>query len=239
MIWLCEQSRRFGEGELRAMCRVVAPSRRPYIAQYRQLGDRVNAALAYLMLRIAMWQQEGDGRRFELQTGPSGKPDFAGRREGMPQFNLSHSREAVAVALAPVAVGVDVEEAVAYDASWCRSLLTDEERREVEGAAEPDMAFTRLWTQKEAVAKRLGCGIACDVAALLQRPEAGSVASQRRGTRWLSVCPGPIAPLYSLTREDVMAYVAFFQQLDGATSAAASTRHTAPPARAHRLGAMR
>ncbi len=95
---------------------------------------------------------------WQFDAGPDGKPQVRGP---VPtEFNLSHSGDAVAVAIADQAVGVDIE---------CHRALQD--ARAIAGTvfhprelhwlhAQPDFlaAFYKLWTLKEAVLKAMGRG---------------------------------------------------------------------------------
>ena len=92
-----------------------------------------------------------------------GKPTLAAPAAG-PQFNLSHSGEWGVIAVAPFAVGVDVEQIRDERASADvqKRFLTEGERellarrREAHG----DAAFFLIWSRKEAYLKAVGFGLA-------------------------------------------------------------------------------
>ena len=56
-------------------------------------------------------------------------------------------------------IGVDVESVRAFDEEVARYAMNDDELRQILQAPRPDVAFTRLWTQKEAILKRSGQGL--------------------------------------------------------------------------------
>jgi 4'-phosphopantetheinyl transferase len=91
--------------------------------------------------------------------GPHGRPALAGADRSV-QFSLSHSGDLVLVAVAGVPIGVDVEELseeqVAADLS---TRLHPAEQREITAADQPRLAFTRVWTRKEAYLKGIGIGL--------------------------------------------------------------------------------
>ena len=69
--------------------------------------------------------------------------------------------------MAPFAVGVDIERIGRYDEALARHVLNDQEFAAVQQASDPQLAFTRYWTQKEAVVKLTGRGIDDDLKNLL------------------------------------------------------------------------
>jgi 4'-phosphopantetheinyl transferase len=96
-----------------------------------------------------------------------GKPALA---EGQPQlwFNLSHTHDAVALAISRHGeVGIDLE-ALEPAVTPLPDALTDRERARL-GASKPDSIagdFLALWCAKEAAAKALGLGTSLDFSRL-------------------------------------------------------------------------
>ena len=135
----------------------VSPERRALAQSYRREIDQRQSVAAYLLLKEALRSQYGIAGNPQLALGPNGKPflpDYPGIH-----FNLSHCRRAVACAVAESPVGVDIEVIAPVDAEVARQVLSATERREVERADAPEVAFARLWTRKEAVVKLTGEGI--------------------------------------------------------------------------------
>jgi 4'-phosphopantetheinyl transferase len=64
-------------------------------------------------------------------------------------------------------VGVDVESIGRYNESLARHVLNDQEFSLVQQASNPQLAFIRYWTQKEAIVKYTGRGIDDDLKNLL------------------------------------------------------------------------
>ena len=93
----------------------------------------------------------------QLAYGPSGKPCL----RGLPDvhFNISHTKGLVACAMSQKPVGIDVERIKPYPKSVLRKM-TERERFYIQHAVNPDEAFMRVWTIKEAVIKRTGEGLA-------------------------------------------------------------------------------
>ena len=84
----------------------------------------------------------------EIFRNKSGKPCF---QNGKPNFSISHSKNAVMVAISESAVGVDIE-------MRREDMETDRINRRFFGEENRD--FFRLWTEKEALAKMTGEGLA-------------------------------------------------------------------------------
>jgi 4'-phosphopantetheinyl transferase len=56
-------------------------------------------------------------------------------------------------------VGIDIESVREYNDSLARYTMNEQELQLINASEHPDLAFTRLWTMKEAVLKWDGSGI--------------------------------------------------------------------------------
>ena len=72
---------------------------------------------------------------------------------------MSHCRAGVVCALSDAPIGVDIESIREYNDSLARYTMNEEEMLAINAAERPAVAFTRLWTMKEAVVKCKGSGI--------------------------------------------------------------------------------
>jgi 4'-phosphopantetheinyl transferase len=130
--------------------------------------------------------------RVEIRADERGKPQLAGREL---EFNLSYSGELALVAVARVAVGVDVEQVEEIDdelPELVDFVLSRRERRQLMAVAADDRvaAYYRAFTRKEAYVKATGEGMSgrplpeveCDLA----KPELVAVAGVSAGElkRW-------------------------------------------------------
>ena len=113
--------------------------------------------MAYLLLCEALRKEYGIDCRPVFGYGEHGKPVLV----GLPHIhsNLSHCREAVACVVSDRPVGIDVESVREYRESLVSYTMNDAERADISRHPRPEIAFTRLWTMKEAVLKRTGEGI--------------------------------------------------------------------------------
>ena len=78
-------------------------------------------------------------------------------------FSISHCRKGILVAIDTQPIGVDIESVRRVDEALVEHTMNSREIEEIHASDNPDMAFTRLWTQKEAVLKQRGTGINCDL----------------------------------------------------------------------------
>ena len=185
----------------------LSAQRREQALRFRfELGRRQSVA-AYLLLRTALEQEYGITEPPLFEYGEHGKPKLAPlsspplggnpdaqeaspngwTMEGSLHFNLSHCREAVACVLSNQPVGIDIESIRPIKESLVCYTMNDAEQELIFSAPNPDVAFTRLWTRKEAVMKLSGHGLATDMKSVLDncsallltvaRPECGYVWS--------------------------------------------------------------
>lgn len=151
--------------DLDAALRSISEQRREQALRYRyELGQR-QCVLAYLLLKRALHDEYGIDGNPVFSYGEHGKPfltDYPGIH-----FSLSHCREAVACAVSTKPVGIDVESVREYKEGLARYTMSDDELQQILSADRPDVAFTRLWTMKEAVLKMAGTGITNDIKTVL------------------------------------------------------------------------
>ena len=110
-----------------------------------------------------------------LEYGIDEAPVFTYGNKGKPllqvhpdiHFSLSHCHEAVAVALSDHPVGIDIETVGHYSPEVARHVMNDDEMRQIEASALPEVAFTRLWTMKESLYKLTGDDNGGDMAGML------------------------------------------------------------------------
>lgn len=129
------------------------------VAQKKKSEEKRHTLGAALLLRHALLQ-EGISS-FALFKGTNGKPYLKG--EGMPFFNISHSKDRVMCVLSDRPVGCDVQwmdprislsvanrffSKQEYD--WIQNEPNEEARR---------LLFYRIWTLKESFAKMTGEGV--------------------------------------------------------------------------------
>jgi 4'-phosphopantetheinyl transferase len=129
--------------------------------------DRREFIAAHALLRAMLtFYLDRPAPAWRFSTDASGKPALAGEM-ALPefQFNLSHTRGLVAVAVAAHGkLGIDVEkiDRDKADFSIAETYFAASEAATLRRVPEPDRpnCFFRLWTLKEAYLKAIGTGLA-------------------------------------------------------------------------------
>jgi len=140
--------------------------------------DRARYIVGRGALRCVIADQLGcSPAEIRFSYGGNGKPTLEGSRRHI-EFNVAHSEGDAVIALADeAAIGVDIEHLrpIADLESLARLVFSDAERRELELAPEPVLAFLNGWTRKEAYVKALGLGLTAPLreitVSLSSRPE--------------------------------------------------------------------
>ena len=152
--------------DLDAALAEISEQRREQAVKFKhELGQRL-CVLAYQLLKQGLSEVYGIRENPQFEYNEHGKPSIVGHPE--IYFNLSHCKEAVICVISDQPVGVDVESIHRYSESLARYTMNDEEMQQILHADHPALAFTRLWTRKEAVVKRSGHGISNDMKHVLE-----------------------------------------------------------------------
>ncbi len=120
--------------------------------------DADNMLLGATLMRHIIWEvfQIPISQQY-IAYGSHGKPYL--RDYPNAHFNISHSGQYVACAVADRPVGIDVQIIGAYRPDVAARVCSGEELAGIEVSDAPASEFTKLWTRKEAHLKMLGCGI--------------------------------------------------------------------------------
>ena len=143
----------------------VSPQRCDYALRYRQERDQRLCLAAYRLLQRALQLEYGIEELPVFIHDDSGKPLLQGHPD--IHFSLSHCREAVAVALSDRPIGIDIETTEHYSPEVAQRVMNNNEMRQIEASARPEVAFTRLWTMKESLFKLTGDDNGGDTAGML------------------------------------------------------------------------
>lgn len=140
--------------------------RREQALRYKQLQGRKECTIGYVELL------RGLRERFDINEMPA----FAYKEHGKPylkehpdiHFSISHCKEAVGCFVSNRPCGLDIERIRAAKPDLVRHTMSPEEAESIFSNPFPDVAFTRIWTQKEAVLKLKGTGIVDDLHSVLK-----------------------------------------------------------------------
>jgi 4'-phosphopantetheinyl transferase len=166
-------------------------------ARLRQPADRDRYLVSHALLRIVLGRRLGIAPAAVELAGGEGKPRLAGPSPEH-EFSLSHSGDAVVVAIATdVPVGVDVERVrTGRDLSaLVERVLTPQERSALADRSGGDEGFYRYWVRKEAVVKATGHGMRMPLGAI-------TVSAPDEPPRLLS-WPADEAPLPAIRLHDL------------------------------------
>lgn len=148
------------EPEVARLLNMVSPQRREQALRYKHLFGQYCCLKSYeLLLQLLA------STPYLLHSTPiflyneHGKPYL----ENGPYFSISHCKHAIAVAVSEMPIGIDIEHIRTAKPGLVAHTMNEEEQAEIWAAESPDIAFTRLWTQKEAVLKMQGTGIISDI----------------------------------------------------------------------------
>lgn len=172
-LYLNTHLQRFDEQQVQQAISLLPQWRREQAQRFRFLAGRRECALSYIELLRALRQE----------YGITEAPCFGYNRHGKPflpdlphiHFSLSHCSVAAGCLVSDKPCGMDVERIRHAKESLVRYCMCQGEVEEILASPCPDLAFTRLWTQKEAVFKLLGTGIRDNIKTILTSPEAEGV----------------------------------------------------------------
>lgn len=137
------------------MLPLISVQRREQALRYKHTLGQFCCLKSWLMLKELMAKGEWSESNGEWAYNEHGKPYIKGGQH----FSISHCKEGIAVAVDEQPIGIDIEGIRHADDELIKRVLNEEERRMVERERDRDRAFTRLWTQKEAMVKAQGVGI--------------------------------------------------------------------------------
>lgn len=140
--------------------------RRETALRFKHLQGRRECAVGYIELL----------RGLRLCFGIEDTPAFAYNEHDKPflkehpniYFSISHCKEAVGCLISEHPCGLDIEHIRKAKTDLVRYTMSHDESEIIFSSPCPNIAFTRLWTQKEAVLKLLGTGITDDLHHVLE-----------------------------------------------------------------------
>ena len=147
------------DAEIARMLPLVSPQRREEALRYVHTHGRFCCLRSYLMLMelIGAVSPTLDETTPCFEYNEYGKPFIPNRPD--IQFSISHTKNAIAVAISRYPVGLDIEQIRPQSDALIKKTMNMAEQKQIADSQSPDVTFTSLWTQKEAVLKLRGTGI--------------------------------------------------------------------------------
>ncbi|MCR4920806.1 MAG: 4'-phosphopantetheinyl transferase superfamily protein [Bacteroidaceae bacterium] len=157
MLYLNAHTDSYSEADIEWIVSRLPEWRREQALRFRHLEGRRQSALAYDELCRGLREEYGIEEAPTFEYGQHGKPTLASYPH--IHFSLSHCRKAVGCLLSDRPCGLDIECIRPLRPSLVEHTMTPIEQALISSSPNPDIAFVRLWTQKEAVLKLRGTGI--------------------------------------------------------------------------------
>lgn len=139
--------------------------RKEQALRYKHLQGRKECAVAYIELLRGLRQCFGINEMPAFAYNEHGKPYLPEHPD--IHFSISHCKEAVGCFVSNRPCGLDIERIRTANEGLVRHTMSPLESKKIFTSPFPDIAFTRLWTQKEAVLKLKGTGIIDDLHSVL------------------------------------------------------------------------
>ena len=167
------------------LLKFVQPKKKERILKQRIKQNADNMLIGEILTKAAIKKTFGiDIAKQEFAYTEYGKPYLPYLSD--IHFNISHSEEYVVCAVSDKSVGVDIQKISEYNPIVAEKVCTQQELKQIENSADKSSEFIKLWTQKEAVLKMYGTGIASgDIKNCLDNH---NVKSERIEDYWLSIC---------------------------------------------------
>ena len=140
-LWAAELERPLTAEETERLTALLPPGRRERLLRVKDPARRREPLCAYLLLRLALWENYGWETLPDITLSPRRKPCFPDHPD--VHFNLSHTSGAVLVGLSDQPIGVDIE--------CIRPMSPASLERLAAGVSERD--FFPCWVRREARAK--------------------------------------------------------------------------------------
>lgn len=137
---------------------LVSEERRKKISRLCSQKDKIVSLFTGLLIAHEIEEQLGIPRsEMSFGRGEHGKPYLLNDRDF--HFSVSHSGSCIAFAANGFPVGIDTERIACVKTKVAERFFTLNERGFIESSPEPELAFYKIWTAKEAYVKMLGAGL--------------------------------------------------------------------------------
>jgi 4'-phosphopantetheinyl transferase len=205
-LYFCRLSGHPDKAALLPLLSRISPEKRAVLAGL-QPENRQQRLVADLLVRVLACRQTGiPNDKLRFSKNPHGKPSLEAREDF--HYSISHTTGAVAVAVTDRPIGVDVEGPRRISPKLAGRFFARGEAAYVDvGTPHWERRFLRIWTQKEAYIKRLGCGLSLPSFDVTAESHAHLFYTREHEGYILSLCgehPEKFAEMQSLSQEDVI-----------------------------------
>ena len=180
------------EKDVDALFDTLPPFRKEDAMRYRHREGFTQSVAGFCLVRYALKQLDQKADTDAWSIAENGKPYLA---TGAPFFNLSHTAHCVAVAVSKQGeIGIDVEQIKAHSIGFTERFYSKQEQSTIQASTDPASEAIRLWSAKEAEAKRSGKGVARDTREIPLETVQSVPVTVGGVPHWLSVSPTKEAP---------------------------------------------
>ena len=158
-VYLFSELEKIQESQLIEWYDLLSDDRLKKVKNYRFYRDRRNSVVAYLLLRLGIFNETGNNTILEFDYNKYGKPFLPNNDI---KFSISHCKNAVLCAVSADNVGCDVQEYEPALHTAMPSLISEEEAEFLSNAEKKEKILLKLWTLKEAYGKYCGVGLNYD-----------------------------------------------------------------------------
>lgn len=159
MISIFDDMSQATEAEVQRMLPLVDEQRRDEALRYKHLFGQFACLKSWLMLKELLKPLGINNSK--IDKNEHGKPYLI--RYPEVHFNLSHSKNGIAVVVDFSPVGIDIESFRKSNLSLLQKTMNPAESAWIRASSDPVEAFTQYWTKKEAVVKLRGTGLIDDL----------------------------------------------------------------------------
>ena len=145
--------------EVARLLLLVSDQRREQALRFSHLFGQYCCLKSYEILCELLREWGSDIQQPVFDYNEYGAPSI----QGGPYFSISHCKEGIAVAVDSQPIGIDIESVRPFKEALMHKTMNPAEQAAILSSDDPDWAFTRLWTQKEAVLKMQATGIISDL----------------------------------------------------------------------------
>ena len=177
---------------MKAFMSLISIERQRSIMRYRRDIDKKMSLYSELLLRLMLQiHLRIDSNEIAFKKNTHGKP-YLQNHPGI-FYNFSHSHNGIALGLSGKELGVDIEKIRKAPLDIVPRFFTENEAAYIFQSAnenERSERFFRIWTKKEAFAKRNGLGLSQEIRSIkvLDAEVSGSLFSNNIGNYIYSVC---------------------------------------------------
>lgn len=158
MLYLNTHIQDTNEQQLEQLIQLLPLQRRKKALSFSHYQGRLECVLSYMELCRGLSTEYGITEYPEFEYTPNGKPYLPSYPH--IHFSISHCRNAAGCLISNRPCGLDIERIRPLNPQLVRHTMNEEECRQIFTSSRPDVTFIRMWTQKEAVLKLNGTGIA-------------------------------------------------------------------------------